>query len=408
VTTAEKVAASQEADGVPCRTAGLPQGILIILAGFLPILAIVALTPAVSPMVAHFGTSAMTLVPLAVTAPGLMIALFSPFMGWVADHWGRRPMLLWATLVYGFVGVAPFFMESLPAIIATRLVLGICEAAILTGTNTLIADYYPESGRRNWLMAQAAFGPVFGFSVVVGSGQLAAVDWHWPFLIYAIAFPIFLAMTVWMFEPGHEAETSAAAVPAAFPLRHVASCGAVTLLGASLYYVYIVQIGLAFSGIGVNEADRVGMMVGIATLGVFLGGLAFKPISIRYSTGVQVTSFFGLMGLGMVSIGLAKSAQDMTVAATVQQLGAGILIPALVLWAMRGVAPQHRGRAMGVWSASFFFGQFCSPLLVSLTRLGGADIAAAFVALGAVGLVAAAIAVILGKLRPAAEGQAYG
>ncbi len=372
---------------------------LIILAGFLPILAIVALTPAVSPMVAHFGPSAMTLVPLAVTAPGLMIALFSPFMGWIADRWGRRPMLLWATLIYGFVGVAPFFMDSLPAIIATRLVLGVCEAAILTGTNTLIADYYPESGRRNWLMAQAAFGPMFGFSVVVGSGQLAAVDWHWPFLIYAVAFPIFLAMTVWMFEPGHEAETTKPAAPAAFPLRHVMGCGAVTLLGASLYYVYIVQIGLAFSGIGVDQADRVGMMVGIATLGVFLGGLAFKPLSIHFSASVQIAAFFALMGLGMVGIGLAQSAEAMTAAATVQQLGAGILIPALVLWAMRGVAPQHRGRAMGIWSACFFFGQFCSPLLVTLTRLGGANIGTAFVTLGVAGLVAATIAVIFGKAR---------
>lgn len=396
---AQPAARSIALGGGEPRTAGLPQGVLIILAGFLLILAIVALTPAVSPMVAHFGPSAMTLVPLAVTAPGLMIALFSPFMGWIADRWGRRPMLLWATLIYGFVGVAPFFMDSLPAIIATRLVLGVCEAAILTGTNTLIADYYPESGRRNWLMAQAAFGPMFGFSVVVGSGQLAAVDWHWPFLIYAVAFPIFLAMTVWMFEPGHEAETTISAKPAAFPLRHVLGCGAVTLLGASLYYVYIVQIGLAFRGVGVDQADRVGMMVGIATLGVFLGGLAFKPLSLRYSTGAQIAAFFALMGLGMVGIGLAQSAEAMTAAASVQQLGAGILIPALVLWAMRGVAPQHRGRAMGIWSACFFFGQFCSPLLVTLTRLGGADIGTAFVTLGVAGLVASTIAVIFGKAR---------
>ena len=264
----------------PAPVAGLAQGILVILAGFLPILAIVALTPVVPAMVGHFagGPSASTLVPLAVTAPGLMIALFSPLMGWLADRYGRRNLLIWATFIYGFVGVVPYFLESLTAIFASRLALGLCEAAILTITNTLIADYYPEAGRRNWLMAQAAFGPIFGVSVLIGSGQLAAFNWHLPFLIYAVALPIAGAMAIWLFEPDHKLANSAVSSET-FPTRHIAVCGGVTLFGASLYYVYIVQIGLAFEGIGLHAADKVGMLVGLANIGVFLGGLAFKPLS---------------------------------------------------------------------------------------------------------------------------------
>lgn len=378
------------------RNAGLPQGLLIIMAGFLPILAIVALTPAVPAMVAHFGQdpAAMMLVPLAVTAPGLMIALFSPLMGWLADRWGRCGLLQWTTLIYGFVGVAPLFLDSLPAIIATRLLLGLCEAAILPLTNTLIADYYPDGGRRNWLTAQAAFGPIFGVSVLIGSGLLAAIDWHYSFLIYAVAFPIFLAMRIWLFEPHREA-AKVFSPGDTFPTRHVLTCGAVTFLGASLYYVYIVQIGLAFNGIGVTDPGRVGMLVGIANIGVFFGGIAFKPLSERFSPAAQAASFFGLIGLGMVGIGMAGTPTLMTAAATLQQLGAGILIPSLVFWAMQGVALQHRGKAMGVWSACFFLGQFSSPLLVSILRWGGADIALAFAILGALGLVSSGIATLI-------------
>lgn len=378
----------------PRPVAGPAQGVLVILAGFLPILAIVALTPAVPRMVAHFASTpgATTLVPLAVTAPGLMIALFSPLMGWCADRYGRRGLLIWATFLYGFVGVAPFFLESLPAIFATRLALGLCEAAILTVTNTLIADYYPEAGRRNWLMAQAAFGPIFGVSVLIGSGRLAALDWHWAFAVYAVALPIAAAMAIWLFEPARQQAQEAIGAEA-FPTRHIALCGAVTLFGASLYYVYIVQIGLAFAGIGVLAADRVGMLVGLANIGVFLGGLAFKPLSIRLTPAGQIAAFLGFMGAGMLGIGLAADAATMTAFAMVQQLGAGILIPALVLWAMQGVAPIHRGRAMGLWSACFFLGQFTSPLAVSLVRMAGLGIGGAFAWLGgaalAFGLVAA-------------------
>ncbi|WP_179504967.1 MULTISPECIES: MFS transporter [unclassified Sphingomonas] len=379
----------------PPPAAGMAQGVIVILAGFLPILAIVALTPAVPQMVAQFAQvpGASTLVPLAVTAPGLMTALFSPLMGWCADRLGRRSLLIWATAIYGVLGIAPFFLDSLTAIFATRLALGICEAAILTVTNTLIADYYPEAGRRNWLTAQAAFGPVFGVSVLIGSGALAAVNWHWSFMIYAVALPMAVAMAIWLFEPAHKRQEQGAR-PAPFPARHAAAFGAVTLFSASLYYVYIVQIGLAFEGIGLRAADKVGMLVGLANIGVFLGGLAFKPLSQRLNAAGQVAAFLAFVGAGMIGIGLAGSVPVMTTFATIQQFGAGILIPALVLWAMKDVPSHHRGRVMGIWSACFFLGQFTSPLAVSIVRLTGLSIGGAFAALGGTAIAAGIIAAV--------------
>ena len=61
----------------PARQVGVPQGVIIILAGFLPVLAIVSLAPAVPSIIAAFADvpGATVWVPLAVTAPGLMIAI---------------------------------------------------------------------------------------------------------------------------------------------------------------------------------------------------------------------------------------------------------------------------------------------------------------------------------------------
>jgi MFS family permease len=373
------------------RTAGAGQGVVVVLAGFLPILAIVALSPVVPRMVEQFASvpGARTIVPLAVTAPGLMIALFSPLMGWLADRYGRRQLLLVSTLVYGIVGIAPFYLSDLTTIFASRLALGFCEAAILTVTNTLIGDYFPHDQRRNWLMLQAAVGPVFGVTVLTFSGYLAAINWHVPFLIYAVALPIFVAMLAFIYEPEVIHADGASDLSEPFPVRHVALTGLVTLLSASLYYVYIVQIGLAFSGIGVTSPETVGMMIGVANIGVFLGGLLFKPISAKLPSSWQIAIFLSLMGTGMAGIGLARTEQAMTLAACLQQLGAGILIPALVLWAMNGLPAQHRGRGMGVWSACFFLGQFTSPLLVTGAGTVSSGIGGAFFALGIAALLGA-------------------
>ena len=73
----------------------------------------------------------------------------SPIWGRLSDRYGRRPLLLWATGFYGIAGAAPFFLDNLNAIIVSRLLLGVCESAILTVTNTLLADYYAPARRRN-------------------------------------------------------------------------------------------------------------------------------------------------------------------------------------------------------------------------------------------------------------------
>ena len=72
--------------------AGAAQGIIIALTAFLPILAIVSLAPAVPTLIQHFSGVrwAETLVPLMLTAPGLVIAVTGPFSGWLADRVGRR------------------------------------------------------------------------------------------------------------------------------------------------------------------------------------------------------------------------------------------------------------------------------------------------------------------------------
>ena len=370
------------------RPAGVAQGLVIVLAGFLPVLAIVSLAPAVPSIIGAFPDTqnATTLVPLAVTAPGLMIALFSPLMGWWVDRNGRRNLLILATILYGIVGLIPFFVDSLEALIASRLALGVCEAAILTATNTLIGDYFNHDQRRKWLTIQGLIGPILGTSVVFLSGFMAAQSWQLPFAIYAVAFPISLAMLAFLFEPDVQTEVGDRPEATAFPWLRISVCAGFTLFAASLYYVYIVQVGRAFGEIGVTSAGQVGIQISIASIGVVLGAALFQWISKRFSSDLQLLIFLSLVGAGLVGIGFSKDLATMTAFAFVQQLGAGILIPALVLWTVSHLPPEHRGRGMGIWSACFFMGQFISPLLFTGAQIMSGSVREAFIILGLVSI----------------------
>jgi MFS family permease len=392
---------SATADGPPLRQAGYGQAAVLVIAAFLPILAIVSLAPAVPSILDHFKDepNALLLVPMMVSAPGLMIALLSPLAGIMADRYGRRDILLAATLLYGAVGISPLFLDNLTLVFATRLVLGVAEAVLLTVTNTLIADYFDTKWRRRVLTIQAVVGPLFGTAVIILSGAFTGQFWNGAFLLYAVAFPIFVAMLFLIHEPVREPGGQAKTTAARFPWRSALTFSGVTFFAAMIYYVFIIQGGLALHEVGVGSPERLGLLISIASVGVPIGGLLFGHFSKHWSVAAQVAAFLALLGLGLMGIGLARDSYTATGLAVVQQVGAGMTVPVLIFWAQSVLPAEHRGRGLGLWSAAFFLGQFGSPVMVSAARQLSGSTQGAFLALGVLAIAGAATALTLSRRR---------
>lgn len=389
------------------RTPGIPQGLTVIIAGFLPIMAIVSMFPAVPAMIQHFSAdpNAGWKVPAMVSAPGLTIALVALFVGMLVDRYGRRKLLLVSTLFYGVFGAMPFLLESLDAIYASRLLLGLSEAAILTTLNTLIADYWDDRGRRNWLTLQGLIGPGLSSLMIFFAGSLTAWRWNGIFLLYLVAFPIFLAMLRYMYEPrSNAAAPSAEGAPAvATPWGTFAMIGGVTLFSSILYYVFIINGGLVWQELGVSDPGKIGRITALPSLFVLVGALVYWTLG-RYavSSRGQLAAFLAVLGVGLAMIGLAGDWRMMVAGMAVQQTGAGMAIVTLIYWAQGQLPYAHRGRGMGIWTACFFFGQFVSPLIVSLVRAQVGTMQGAFLVAGITGLIgAAAIPFLIGRPRSA-------
>lgn len=384
-----------------------PQGFTMIIAAFLPVFAIVAMFPVVALIIGHFhdDPNAAIKVPAMVTAPGYAIALLSPFVGVLVDRFGRRRLLLVCTFFYGMAGTAPLLLENLDTIIVTRVLLGVCEAGILTIVNTLIADYWDDRRRRNWLMLQGMVGPALQPIVFILVAAVAATRWNGGFFVYLIAFPIFISMYFFLFEPGkdqlptmeNDAHRDA---PGRFPLGQAAIVGGMTLFASVLYYVFIVNGSIAWKEIGVVDPMDVSKATVIPALFIVAGSVLFRIVS-RYNNAVQIAVFLGLLGIGLSGIGLARTIPAMQASLIVQQTGAGMAVPALIAWAQGKFGFAHRGRGMGVWSSAFFLGQAISPLIVGNIAMAAGSMKGAFLTTGIVGLVVAAIGLAIGMRAPA-------
>ncbi|MFM5908060.1 MAG: hypothetical protein ACKOPO_10840 [Novosphingobium sp.] len=103
-----------------------PQGVTIVIAAFLPIIAIVAMRPAVPAMIGHSANDpdARAQVPAMIEAPGLTMAVLAPFAGLLVDRFGRRPLLLAATFTYALFGSDLLLLDNLDHIYASQPAAG--------------------------------------------------------------------------------------------------------------------------------------------------------------------------------------------------------------------------------------------------------------------------------------------
>lgn len=383
--------------------AGWPQGITLAFAGFLPILSILSLAPAIPTIIAHFKDvpNAAFLVPLMATTPGLMVALLAPFAGWVVDRFGRRTPILWATFAYAFSGTAPFFLNDLTAIFISRLAVGVSETFILVIVNALFADYFAEDRRRNWITIQGLLGPVLGAASLAGSGWLSSIYWNGVFLIYGLAFIIFLAMLACFFEPPvAQKREEAEQEKSPFPWRMAASYCGVTLVMSVLYYVFLVNGGLAFEAIGTVSAARLGVIMGLVSLGVPLGALLFNLLSRRWPIERVIGLVLLVVGLGTAGMGFARTEGTMAAAAVLQEIGAGMTVTGLIFWVSRLLSPEHRGRGFGLWTSAFFIAQFISPAIVGGIGAATGSILHAFAIMGLFGAGCAVLIIAFGRSLP--------
>jgi len=377
----------------PRRHGGLAQGIALMAIVNMPSLALSALVPGLPQLFQQFSNVPhfQLLVPMIITVPSLCVALTSGFTGMLADRFGRRNLLLVALLAFSLLGLAPLLFDSLLLIVASRVIVGVAEAAILTVGNALMGDYFEGAQREKWLGYQNMLSPLIGSSIILAGGLLAGVHWRYPFLLYLIGFAVFaLAWFVcWEPERDHAASTHGTAA-AAFPWRSTLFVCGVTVLFSVVFFVQAVQHGRIFGDMGVASPERISVLVTIASLGTVLGGYLFKRLG-GVSVTLRLAASMALYGTCYVGVAWAPNATVGLPLDALGQVGGGLLLPALIAWALTHYRFEHRGRGMGLWGGSFFLGQFLSAPLLTLIQGAAGTFLASVAAIGVACLCAAAV-----------------
>ncbi|QTH23428.1 MFS transporter [Rhizorhabdus wittichii] len=350
------------------RQAGVTQGLTIVAGSSLPVMGVVLLSPVAFPMqkaLAAMSGGSLRMGAIALTAPALAIAIFSPIGGLLVDRLGRRRMLLASLFLYGILGVLPLFLSHPIAIVAARFGLGITEAVILAVNFALIGDYFVGPSRDKWIAYKASVTGLAALGFYILGGALGGISWRAPFAAYAIAFIVFLIACFVIYEPAvtqrsHAAKqlgrpTQRVSIPA------VAMIFVVTIVSAILFYVIPLQLGRLLTFRNIESSAQIGQLIAIAGIGNPIGAISFRFVSqVRLSRLMAASAV--VAGIGLALAAILPGVTGLVTGAFINQLGCGMFVPATVAAVLRLSPPDHRGTSGGGWSSAFFVGQFLSPL----------------------------------------------
>jgi MFS family permease len=346
-----------------------PKKLTLLLASTLTVMSGATISAALPSISDQFSSTegVNVLVPLVLTVPALFIAVCSPLAGYLVDRLGRLRLLYLGLLLYAVGGTAGAFVNDLYLLLASRALLGVAVALVMTTVATLIADYFEGDERSDLLGKQAAAMSLGGILFISGGGVLADVSWRAPFFVYLLSLLLLPAISTYLNEPERvvEGDAGAGAIHAEdeqvnWPM--VLLLFFTMLVTMIIFYLTPVFLPFLLTDFGVNAS-----LVGLSVAGTTFTGAVASFLFARARRGLGsyrlLALAFALLGAGYVLVPVATDYLGVTVTVLISGFGLGFIMPNVNQEVMRLAPVRQRGRLLGLLSTCLFVGQFASPLL---------------------------------------------
>jgi len=297
---------------------------------------------------------------LLLIIPSIIIAVASPFTGILVDKIGRLIPLYIGFTLFVIGGSSGFFLDDFYYLLVGRAILGIGVAFTTTSSMALVGDYFNEEERHKFMSVQGMAIGFGGIIFIISGGYLAQIDWQYPFLIYSLPILFLPLLLISLKEPNRTKEITIEENEVNTKLYPVYLTAFFSML---LFYMLPTQMPyLVINKLGGNPSS-VAYFIAFAMFTNAITSKQYHKLKAKLNF-IQIFAIIYIsFGIGLAIISQVTTPNQLFLASMFMGIGFGLVFVNINVWLLSLVEASKRGRAIGVLTSSFFFGQFFSPIL---------------------------------------------
>ncbi|HMJ78789.1 MAG TPA: MFS transporter [Iamia sp.] len=336
----------------------------------------------------------------AVGAFAVSAALVRPAVGRLGDTLGRRPLAVVGASVAAVSILGYGLVESLPVLIAFRLLTGLGEAAFFVGVATAAQDLSPDDRRgeaasffSTAIYGGLAIGPFLG-EVLYRNGGAGRV-WLVSAVLAAIGAAVALLIPRELGKQAPktlvEGEVVETSDGSGHGFLHPAAVmpGTILLLGLMGFAAFGSFLAIHLDDLGIDDAGPYFLLYGVSILVMRILGARVPD---RFGAVRTTTVSLVAIAVGCLLIAAVDAALAIAAGTLVFSIGMSLLFPALFGLTVNTAPAAERSHAVGTFSLFFDLSQGVgAPVLGVVVDLVGSD-RAAFVTAAAIALVGLVVA----------------
>ncbi|MFB6264304.1 MAG: MFS transporter [Bradymonadaceae bacterium] len=337
---------------------------------------------------------------LLVTAyyvPGLVL---TPLLGLLADHWGRKPVLVPSLFLFGIAGSACALARDFEMLLLLRALQGVGGASLAAMSLTIIGDLFSGDRRTAAMGYNASVLSVGTATYPTVGGALALLGWYYPFALPILAVPVglFVLARLERSDPDNSLELRAylGRLWSLLADRGVAAVFVLTLLTfAALFGPYLAYFPMLMSERFGSSSFVIGLF--ISSVSVASGGTSARlgRLTRRFSSRTLLLVAYACYAVSFAAIGYAENFWLILVPSLGYGVAQGLNIPTLQSL-LAGVAPDEQRAAFMSLNGLFYrIGQTVGPTVAGVlyTSVGFCGMYLATAGMMVVGLVTVAAAI---------------
>jgi MFS family permease len=363
-------------------------------------LGVVVLSPLMLDLAQVFGVSESR-VGLLITAFTVPPIVLIPVAGVLADRFGRKPLLIGGLVLFGVSGGGVGLVTSFDAALALRFLQGVGFAAAMPVTITVLGDIYEGSREATVQGLRTAGNFVSNTIGPVVAAVLIGIAWQYPFAIFLLTLPV--AVWVWVALPSTAPDSQSSLRGYVEDLLALVRRPDMALILLSFGLRFVVFYGfltyVSFLGkqtIGVTTVI-VGIVTSVKAVASIVGSTQAGRLTLRGHTALVAAIAFGLMAVGMLLPGMVPTLPTLVVGSVLLGVGDGVIAPVQKSLVTNLAPAELRAGAISSSSTVQNAGKAAAPVAMSgILATGGAP--AVFVSLGVIGVVGAALLVLVWRL----------